>query len=165
MRLSHRARRDKRITTHCGLVSRAFGADSIVISGDKDTNVIDSLKKVSKTWGGPFDVVYEKDWKSFVKDKKKNGFKVAHLTMYGTDFKKNLKDLTKKDLVIIIGSEKVPPEVYELSDYNTSIGNQPHSEVAALGVFLYELSGLKKDFKNAKRKIIPSKKGKTIKQE
>ena len=162
LRLSHRAGRDKRITTHCGLVARAFGADSIIISGDKDEILINSLKKVVNNWGGPFEVSYEKNWKNFVNEKKKKGFKVVHLTMYGTDFKKKISKVKKDDLVILIGSEKVPAGTYDISDYNFAVGNQPHSEVAALGVFLHEVKGLKKNFKNAKTKIKPAAKGKNV---
>ena len=46
--------------------------------------------------------------------------------------------LIEKDrpMVIVVGGTKVPGEVFRLANYNISIGNQPHSEVAALGVFL-----------------------------
>ena len=36
LRLGHRVVRDQRITTHVALTSRAFGADKIVISVEKD---------------------------------------------------------------------------------------------------------------------------------
>jgi predicted SpoU family rRNA methylase len=38
-RLGHRVQRDKRLTTHVALVARAFGADKMFYSGDKDTTV------------------------------------------------------------------------------------------------------------------------------
>lgn len=53
--------------------------------------------------------------------------------------------------------------VYQKSDYNISIGNQPHSEIAALAITLNELfegKELNKKFSNAKIKVIPQKKGK-----
>ena len=57
--------------------------------------------------------------------------------MYGDTLEKSIKKIDKKkDLLIVIGAEKVPGYVYELSDYNISVGNQPHSEVAALALFL-----------------------------
>ncbi|MCL2143761.1 MAG: tRNA (cytidine(56)-2'-O)-methyltransferase, partial [Methanomassiliicoccaceae archaeon] len=43
-------------------------------------------------------------------------------------------------MLVIVGAEKVPPEVYERSDHNISVGNQPHSEIAALSIFLYEVT-------------------------
>ena len=162
LRLSHRIGRDKRITTHCGLVARAFGADSIVISGDKDKNLMDSLRKVEENWGGPFSVSYVKKWKKFITDKKNHGWKIVHLTMYGENFKEKIKILRKKDIVIVVGSEKVPPEVFELADYNIAVGNQPHSEVAALGVILYKLNGVRENFNKGKLKILPSKKVKKV---
>jgi len=62
--------------------------------------------------------------------------------------------------------KKVPKEAFLLSDYNVAIGNQPHSEIAALAVFLdryFEGKELEKDFKG-KLKIIPSTKGKIVKK-
>src|SRR5207245_10416001 len=37
---------------------------------------------------------------------------------------------------VVVGAEKVPREVYDLVDFNVAVGNQPHSEVAALAIFL-----------------------------
>jgi tRNA (cytidine56-2'-O)-methyltransferase len=69
--------------------------------------------------------------------------------------------------MLIVGSKKVPSEFYSerISDYNLAIGNQPHSEIAALAVFLdriYEGKELSKTFQNSKFKILPSKRRKTI---
>ncbi|MEM3184417.1 MAG: tRNA (cytidine(56)-2'-O)-methyltransferase, partial [Candidatus Hadarchaeales archaeon] len=64
-----------------------------------------------------------------------------------------------------VGAAKVPAEVFELADYNVAIGNQPHSEVAALAVFLdrlFEGKELERDFPNWKLKIIPSERGKHL---
>ena len=67
--------------------------------------------------------------------------------------------------MVIIGSQKVPKEVYEISEYNISIGNQPHSEIAALAIFLNKIMKDKTmyaNFKNAKIKINPSNSNKDI---
>jgi tRNA (cytidine56-2'-O)-methyltransferase len=67
--------------------------------------------------------------------------------------------------MIVIGAEKVPKDIYEMSDYNLSVTNQPHSEISALTLFLdrlYSGKEIKKEFKNAKLKIIPCEKGKNI---
>ncbi len=48
LRLGHRISRDKRISTHCGLVSRAFGANGIIYAGEKDKDLMKSVKNVSK---------------------------------------------------------------------------------------------------------------------
>ncbi|HDN90942.1 MAG TPA: tRNA (cytidine(56)-2'-O)-methyltransferase, partial [Candidatus Aenigmarchaeota archaeon] len=36
VRLSHRKKRDQRVSTHVALVARAFGAEGIFYSGEKD---------------------------------------------------------------------------------------------------------------------------------
>ena len=51
----------------------------------------------------------------------------------------------------------MPAYIYEIADLNISVGNQPHSEIAALSIFLDRLSEgrwIEKDFKG-KLKIIP----------
>ena len=68
---------------------------------------------------------------------------------------------------MIVGGAQVPPEFYQIADYNLSISNQPHSEVAALSVFLHELfegKELDKKFKG-KKTILPSEKEKKIRFE
>ena len=164
LRLGHRRIRDQRITSHCGLVARAFGADGITYSGERDENLERSIKKVVKNWGGPFDIKYEKNWRKVIKNWKG---KIVHLTMYGLPLQGLMNEIKKykKDLLIIIGSGKVPGEVYDLSDWNVAVTNQPHSEVAVLAVFLdrfFEGKELKKDFENKKIKIISQERGKKV---
>ena len=63
------------------------------------------------------------------------------------------------------GAEKVPREIYELADYNVGVGSQPHSEISALAILLDRIQNGKqfeKVFPDAKRKIIPTKKGKNV---
>jgi len=155
LRLGHRPERDKRITTHCALVARAFGAKKILYSGIQDIKFEQSIRKATTSWGGPFEVEYTKHWKAYIKAFKGT---IIHLTMYG----KNAIPKLSKDTLIIIGGEKVPGEVYELADYNIAIGNQPHSEVAALAVFLEKTKGIKKSFKGAEKKIVPQTRGKKV---
>ena len=166
LRLGHRKQRDKRISTHVGLVARAFGAQKIIFSGEKDQQLLDSVQKVTENWGGPFEVSYEKSWKHVIHAHKSENFKVIHLTMYGLPLKKTIRKMRKeKDLIIVVGGEKVPSEVYQLADYNVGIGNQPHSEVSALAVFLHEYfkgKELRKKFKDPKLEIIPQPKGKKV---
>ena len=161
LRLGHRISRDQRVSSHCGLVSRAFGADGIVYSGEIDQKVLESVRNVSKEWGGKFEVKYEKNWRGFVKKWKG---KIAHLTMYGIPVQKVIGKIRKeKNLLIIIGGEKVPPEAYELADWNVSVTNQPHSEIAALAIFLDKIfkgKELDKRFLKAKKKIVPQERGK-----
>ncbi len=167
LRLGHRIFRDQRITTHCALVARAFGADGIFYSGQKDVSLENSVRKVCKKFGGNFEIKHVSNWKSLLKEWKSKG-KIAHLTMYGLPLEKQVKKVAKKyDLMVIIGGEKVPPEVYQLSDWNISVTNQPHSEVAALALFLdryFEGKELHKKFRDAKVFIIPQERGKKVMQ-
>jgi len=67
--------------------------------------------------------------------------------------------------MIFVGAEKVPGEVYKLSDWNVSVTNQPHSEIAALAVFMHELlkgKELGKKFRKAKVRILPTARGKKV---
>ena len=165
LRIGHRIPRDERISTHVCLVARAFGASECVFSGEEDKGLIDSVNDITKRWGGNFKIKYEKNWKKFLKEKKKEGFKIVHLTMYGISVQEKIKEIRKfKNLIVIVGSEKVPPEAYQLSDYNISITNQPHSEVSALAIFLdryFEGKELNFEFKG-KIKIIPQERGKKV---
>jgi tRNA (cytidine56-2'-O)-methyltransferase len=66
-------------------------------------------------------------------------------------------------ILVVVGAEKVPGEVYGLSDWNISITSQPHSEIASLAVFLDRLFGgseLSAEFPGAKIRIVPCGKGK-----
>ncbi|MCW1309589.1 MAG: tRNA (cytidine(56)-2'-O)-methyltransferase, partial [Candidatus Nanoarchaeia archaeon] len=54
LRLGHRIKRDKRISTHVALVARAFCANEIVFSGDEDRELICSVKKIVSEWGDEF---------------------------------------------------------------------------------------------------------------
>lgn len=160
LRLGHRSVRDKRVSTHTGLAARAFGASEFYYTGEHDSELEKSLAKVAKEWGGTFKVAYVEKERSFIKNFK--GKKI-HLTMYGLPFKKNLKKLKGKNLLIIVAGQKASPEIYRLADFNLSVTSQPHSEVSALAVFLdnyFKGKEPEKKFKNAKLKIIPSKRGK-----
>ena len=141
LRLGHRGDRDKRISTHVALTARALGADRIIFTTEDD-HVENSVKKVVESWGGNFEFVVEKHWRKYIKEFKKRGI-VVHLTMYGANINEimpEIRELSKdKDILVIVGAEKVPKEVYELADYNVSVGNQPHPEVAALAIFLDRL--------------------------
>jgi tRNA (cytidine56-2'-O)-methyltransferase len=167
LRLGHRPERDKRITTHVFLVARAFGAHGAFYSGRRDEKVEISVKKVVESWGGPFSVEYIDNWIDKIKEWRKIGGEVIHLTMYGLPINEVIQRIreSKRDKLIIVGGEKVPNIVYELADWNVSITSQPHSEVGALSVFLHLLymgSELKKEFKDARIKIIPQAKGKKV---
>ncbi len=161
LRLGHRISRDKRITTHVALVSRAFGADKILID-TKDKKIEKTINSTCKRFGGKFEIETGIDKNKIIKNW--DGI-IVHLTMYGDELEKSINKINKsKDLLIIVGAEKVPPQIYEIADYNISVGNQPHSEVAALAIFLDRYTkGLwqKKKF-NGKLEILPSNSGKKV---
>lgn len=160
-RLGHRPFRDRRITTHIALVARAFGADKMVMS-TKDEGVEKSVEKLVKRWGGDFFVDTAEDWKAHIKDFKGS---VVHLTMYGMPVDETIGEIQGDDILVVVGSKKVPGEVFDLADYNISIGNQPHSEVSALAIFLdrfFKGASIKRHFKG-KLRIQPSNRSKIIK--
>jgi len=165
LRLGHRVFRDQRVTTHCALVARAFGANKIIYSGERDKSLENSVKKVTKQWGGPFGIYYTGNYRKYIK--RFRGIKV-HLTVYGLPFQKNMTKLKKvKEIMLIVGGEKVPPDVYRMADFNLAVTQQPHSEVAALALFLHEYfqgKELNKDFKKAKLEVVPQQRGKMLKK-
>ncbi len=167
LRLGHRKERDKRITTHVALVARAFGAKKMLLCGEEDENVIESVRKIVERWGGDFEIEFCKNWKRLLKEF--SGLKV-HLTMYGIDFREKISEIQKalkeKDILVIVGAEKVPGKIYGIADFNLAVTHQPHSEVAALAIFLYELFGREfpEKFENAKIEVIPCERGKKVKK-
>ncbi len=169
LRMGHRPERDKRISTHVALIARAFGADGIIFSDVVDESIKRKIEDVVERWGGEFFIEMGKPWRKVIREWKQKGGIVVHLTMYGeniegSDVLERIKE-AKGDLLVVVGAEKVPREVYELADFNVAIGNQPHSECAALAVFLdryFEGKELLREFKNAKIKIIPCKRGKKV---
>ncbi|MBS3155779.1 tRNA (cytidine(56)-2'-O)-methyltransferase [Candidatus Woesearchaeota archaeon] len=166
LRLTHRIRRDPRLSSHVALTARAFLADKIYYSGDRDSKFESSINNTVNRFGGPFEILYVEDALKFVKKRKENGFLIIHTTMYGLKLDGVINKIkASKNILIIIGSERVEPGFYELSDYNVSVTNQPHSEVAALAVFLHMLkNGEEFDhkFKDSKLTINPDKAGKVV---
>lgn len=166
LRYGHRAERDKRVTTHVALVARAFGAEGIFLHGERDSSLMESIRKVNETWGGDFWAEWVDSYVDAIKSWKKEGGAVAHLTMYGEDLDSVVSELRAKDkLMFVVGSSKVPRDVYALADFNVAVGHQPHSEVAALAVALDRVFGgqeLMKRFNGARLTIIPSKDGKIV---
>jgi len=137
LRYGHRPYRDERVTTHCCLVARALGAGKIIIEGKPDKGLKKTVGGVAKSWGGAFKLEFTPSWRAAVKKAKKQGYKIVHLTMYGKPLEKEIAGVRKaKKIMVIIGSQKVEIGVYRESDFNIAIGKQPHSEIAALAVFL-----------------------------
>jgi tRNA (cytidine56-2'-O)-methyltransferase len=170
LRWGHRFR-DERLTTHVALTARAFGASEFILADVKDEGIKITVEKMVKQWGGPFVFRMGVPWKEAVKEWKKNGGAVVHLTVYGeniqtSDVLQRIKAIGK-DILVIVGSQKVPSAFYSenVSDFNVAIGNQPHSECSSLAVFLdrlFEGKTLGKEFKDWKIKVEPSRRGKRV---
>ncbi|HXW02106.1 MAG TPA: tRNA (cytidine(56)-2'-O)-methyltransferase [Candidatus Nitrosotenuis sp.] len=164
LRIGQRLVRDDRVTTHVALVSRAFGASKIYMN-EVNPEIKDTLNKVNKSWGSDFQIEFIEDWRKLLRSKKKVA-KIIHLTMYG----ENINDVEQKiaqedNILVVVGAEKVPRDVYDQADYNVAVGNQPHSEISALAVLLDRVQGGKQfdaKYNNAKLEIVPTKKGKKV---
>jgi tRNA (cytidine56-2'-O)-methyltransferase len=169
LRIGHRVFRDQRVTTHVCLTARALGADGVIIADREDKVVESTIRDVTNRFGGPFQVQTGIAWKKAVRDWKAAGGKIVHLTAYGQPLPKvlpEIQDMTY-DMMIIVGSEKMPGEVFKIADWNVSITNQPMSEVAALAVFLDWYAKHREfdhEFSDAEVRIVPSKHGKEIQQ-
>lgn len=168
IRIGHRVARDIRVTTHCALVARALGAKGITICGEEDSGLVNGLKETVKRWGGSFYINYSSSWRSACSAAKKKKFSLVHATMYGLPVQKQIGKLRKlKKIAIIVGSQKVPGEVYRIAGHNIAVTNQPHSEVAALAIIQHEIfkgKELEKKFSRAKIRITPCERGKKVKK-
>ncbi|MCR4335254.1 MAG: tRNA (cytidine(56)-2'-O)-methyltransferase [archaeon] len=166
LRYGHRYVRDYRVTSHCCLVARAFGANKVEVIGDKDESIENTVNTMNKQWGKGANVEFFDSWRKRITHYKQKGFTSVHLTMYGLPVQETEQTLRGFDkLLVIIGSQKVEKEVYEMADYNVSVTLQPHSEIAAMAVFLDRLQEgkeLAKKFAGAKINIEPMAKGKKV---
>jgi len=167
LRLGHRLPRDERISTHVALVARAFGAKHIIYTGQHDSGLESSVDRVGKSWGGDVTITYEKSHGKVISQFKKDGFAIVHLTMYGLPVVERIDEIKKQQkLLIIVGGEAVPGEVYQSADYNIAVTSQPHSEVAALAIMLDRIMNgeeLTREFDasfKGKTRIKPNERGK-----
>jgi tRNA (cytidine56-2'-O)-methyltransferase len=165
LRLGHRPERDKRITTHVGLTSRLLGAEGMLLASD-DPGIVQTIDDVVRRWGGNFYVKNNINFRQEIRDWKAAGGKVCHLSMYGVNLPKVAGELQQcEKLMIVVGAEKVPPEIYQLSDWNVAVGSQPHSEVAAVAITMDRIAEgepLDKAFPGAELTIVPTEKGKKV---
>lgn len=163
LRIGHRPERDQRVTTHVGLTARALGARGMYLVS-RDSGIVSSIRDVVSRWGGDFLIQDEISWKKCIREWKKSGGVVVHLTMYGERLPHHEDTLRQKDrILVVVGAEKVPGEVFGLADYNIAVTGQPHSEISSLAVFLDRLflgRELESDFPGARIRIIPSSDGK-----
>jgi len=166
LRLGHRPQRDKRITTHVALTARALGAAGIRIA-ETDDEVVRTVRSVAARFGGSFDAASGTGWKGPVKAWKEAGGQVVHLTMYGLPLAECVPRIRAagKDVLVVVGAEKVPGDLYGMADENVAVGSQPHSEVAALALFLDRLRGgawEQDPFPGAKLRVVPTAHGKRV---
>jgi len=169
LRWGHRPHRDARLTTHVALAARALGASGFVLSDIVDKKLEESVAKVTENWGGKFFFEMGKPWRKFVREWRAKGGIVVHLTVYGENLQTSpVLDRIRqsgKNVLVLVGSQKVPGDFFsgEVSDFNVAVGNQPHSECAALAVFLdrfFEGRELGKGYGKAKIKVVPQERGK-----
>ncbi len=175
LRLGHRKGRDPRITTHLALVARAMGADRFLLGGDEDEKMFDNVRSVEARFGQAMALEYLASpmaWlRTFAKKDAGDGQPgtVVHLTMYGIPHREAIPHIRRdRPITVVVGGAKVPPEAFSLAHHNVSVGQQPHSEVAALALFLdawTEGAGLNRTFDAPKLVIHPSARGKKVTEE
>ena len=153
LRLGYRRGRDPRITTHLALVARALGSDGFLLAGDDDQEMFENLNSVSERFGGELDTEHVSGL-GHLKKHVENGGVAVHLTMYGEPFRQAIPKIRRdRPLIIVVGGAKVPGDVYKICQHNVAVGNQPHSEVAALALFMdawFGESGSERSFKDAR---------------
>ncbi|UTF53671.1 tRNA (cytidine(56)-2'-O)-methyltransferase [Natronosalvus rutilus] len=167
LRLGHRPGRDERMTTHVGLTARALGADRVLLP-DNAGQSLETVADITERFGGPFAVELTDSTQGVVRGWEG---KVVHLTMYGERVQ-DVEDAVRRahhedgdPLLIVVGAEKVPFDVYEEADWNVGVTNQPHSEVAGLAVFLdrlFEGRELEREWEGADRRVVPMETGKRV---
>ena len=162
LRMGHRPGRDKRVTTHVCLTARAFGAEGVLVT-TRDSGLERTVRRVVAKFGGAFTIETGVSWRRALR-----GWRgpVAHLTMYGEPLDVALPRIPSADVLVVVGAEKVPGEVFALADFNVAVGNQPHSEVAALAVFLDRFlqgAGVRRSFPGP-TEIVPSRRGKKVRK-
>ena len=172
LRLGYRRGRDPRITTHLALVSRALGATHFLLAGDEDNALFANLASVNERFGGAMTCEHvsgSMGWlKRFTQHDAGDGEPgvAIHLTMYGEPYREVIPRIRRdRPVVVVVGGAKVPSEVFEYAQYNVAVGNQPHSEVAALALFMegwFGQGGSERHFPDAKLIIEPSARGKSV---
>jgi len=165
--MGHRFFRDSRVTTHVCLTARALGADGVIIADREDKTVEATIREVAIRFGGSFSIESGKPWRRTIQDWSDEGGKVVHLTAYGLKLPDVVQEINEADgdILVVVGSEKMPGEVFKLADWNVSVTNQPMSEVAALAIFLdwhLQHNAFDKTFPNARVQIVPSNDGKKM---
>ena len=167
LRIGHRPQRDMRVTTHVGLTARALGAKGMYLASN-DTGIVQSIRDVGDRWGGDFFVENDVGWHSCIRRWKEAGGSVVHLTMFGLNLPDVEEEILKREkILVVVGAEKVPGEVYHLADFNVAVTNQPHSEISSMAIFLDHLFGkeaLVHQFPGAQVRVVPCREGKLVEE-
>jgi tRNA (cytidine56-2'-O)-methyltransferase len=173
LRLGHRPGRDERTTTHVGLTARALGADSVILAGSAGGRR-ETIEDITDRFGGPFAVETTDEPMATVENWEGT---VVHLTMYGLpiqEVESDIRNIAGTDtdadddsgpLLVVVGAEKVPFDVYEAAAFNVAVTNQPHSEIASLAVFLDRLFDgceLDREWVDADQTVVPQAEGKQV---
>jgi len=165
LRLGHRPGRDNRMTTHVGLTARALGADRVIIAGEASDPKA-TIEDITARFGGPFEVELTDTHRQLLREWPGT---TVHLTMYGLPIQEvegSIRaDHGLEPVLVVVGAEKVPFDVYERADYNVGVTNQPHSEVAGLAVFLdrlFEGEELDAEWRDATHRVVPKATGKKV---
>lgn len=164
-RFGHRPGRDERMTTHVGLTARALGADRVIFPANAGQSA-ETVEDITTRFGGPFAVELSDTQNALIRTWEGG---VVHLTMYGEriqDVEGEIRAAHRSEpLLVVVGGEKVPFEIYERADWNVGVTNQPHSEVAGLAVFLdrlFEGRELEREWADADRQVVPQETGKRV---
>jgi len=167
LRLGHRPGRDDRMTTHVALTARALGADRAVLVGET-TQAQETVDDITGRFGGPFEVTVTDAYRPMLRDWEGT---IVHLTMYGEPVEAVTPSIRERHrtepLLLVVGAGKVDFEVYDHADWNVGVTNQPHSEVAALAVFLdrlFEGRELDREWADAERRVVPQATGKRVEE-
>jgi tRNA (cytidine56-2'-O)-methyltransferase len=168
LRLGHRPGRDERMTTHVGLTARALGADRVILAGTGASRS-DTIEDITDRFGGPFEIDTTDSPLGVVENWEGT---IVHLTMYGLPVQEVEAEIRAElsggaPLLVVVGAEKVPFDVYEAADYNVGVTNQPHSEIASLAVFLdrlFEGAELDREWEDADRRVVPEETGKQVEE-
>ncbi|KAB1194597.1 tRNA (cytidine(56)-2'-O)-methyltransferase [Haloferax sp. MBLA0076] len=165
LRYGHRPGRDDRMTTHVGLTARALGADRVIFP-DNAGQSLETVEDITGRFGGPFTVELTDALNGVIRNWEG---KIVHLTMYGErvqDVEADIREAhAEEPLLVVVGGEKVPFEVYDEADWNVGVTNQPHSEVAGLAVFLDRLFDgreLDREWEDAENRVVPMATGKKV---
>ncbi len=91
-------------------------------------------------WGGSFEVVGCENWKRSVRSFR-GTVRPPH-DVRSAARARLAAAAPGPRILLVVGGAKVPSDLYSPRIVNVAVGNQPHSEVAALAVLLARLLGL-----------------------